>query len=300
VDRYATTCPCTCHGRGQYAQCDAEHPNGCGHLHAEAAAAPGPGCPGCLRPTADHALCTSCTRLLSADLAAVEELAEELAVTRSKQDRIGNPDPRGGQHVPLGFRPTAAEVGVVLHETLATWAAELATAKGLPVLDVPAEDPALLAAWIAENCEVVRHLASAGQLAEEIAYAVRTTRRAIDRPLDRVFVGPCDVCSADLYALPHHERLECRECATEYVVNDRRAWLVEALREHLATAAEIAAGVGELCGRSINRKTIAVWYHRERLVEHGTTRNGWPLFRIGDVLDLAAGQEPPARVTAAS
>jgi hypothetical protein len=299
VDRYAMTCPCSCHGRGQYAQCDDRYPSGCGHLHG---AASGTGCPACSRPTADHALCPTCTLQLARDLAQVPELAEELETTRTKQDRIGNPsDGRGGGHVPLGYRPTAAEVGAVLHDTLAVWARELAAATGAPLYAVPAEHPVMLAAWLAENCEAARHLALAGQLADEVSYAVRVTRRAIDRPLDRVYVGPCDDCSADLYALPHHERLACRECAAEYLVSARRAWLLDSLREHLATAAEIAAGMGELYGQTVNRKTINVWHHRGRLVEHASTRTGWPLFRIGDVLDLcASGQQPATHLAGAS
>ena len=68
----------------------------------------------------------------------------------------------------------------------------------------------------------------------------------------------------------------------------RREWLLTALREHLATAAEIAMGVGELYGQRINRNTITQWYRRGRLFPHGVTRDAQhPLFRIGDVLELA-------------
>lgn len=289
MDRHAMTCPCTCHGRGPSAPCDTEYPNGCGHLHA---AATGRECPGCGSPTADAALCTRCTTALETDLAAVEELAAELETTRTKQDRIGHPDPRGGQHVPLGYRPTAAEVGAVLHETLSAWARELAATAGLPPHAVPSTDTAVLAAWLAEKSQVIRGISWAGQAADEIRYAVRTTRRAIDCPPERVYAGPCDECSADLYALGHAARVVCRHCGAAYLVDDRRGWLLAALREHLATAAEIAAGVGELYGQAVNRKTINVWHHRGRLADHGSTSTGWPLFRIGDVLALAAGQTP--------
>lgn len=292
VDTYAATCPCTCHGRGSYALCDPQYPAGCGHLHQ---AAPTGGCPACHIPVSDGALCTTCTRHLATDLEAVPALAHQLAITRAKLDQIGERNPRGGSNVPLGFRPTAVEVADVLHMTLAVWARELATSPAAPgpLMDVPAEDPAELARYLRTHLEKLRHLVGTGQLTDEVGYAVKVTRRAVDRPADRVYVGPCDHCRYDLYARPHAAEVACTQCATVYLVEERRVWLLEALREHLATAAEIARGLGDIYGQPISRKTINQWHHRERLVEHGATRDGWPLFRIGDVLDLTSHGDTP-------
>lgn len=287
MDRYATTCPCTCHGRGPDAPCDPEHTGGCGHLHASTA--PAQGCPACLAPTADDALCVRCTTRLTNDLAQVPELIDEVETWRIKLDRIGGRDvgTSGSDEVPLGYRPMAVEVHDVLHLTLATWAASVADAAGLSMLGVPAQHPAQLAGWLAGQVEPARHMPGVAAYCDEVGYAVRVTRRAIDRPADRVYAGPCDQCQRDLYAGGTADVVTCHGCGTGYGVRERRAWLLDGLREHLATAAEIAAGIGELYGTPVNRKTINVWHHRERLVERGSTRNGWPLFRIGDVLELA-------------
>jgi hypothetical protein len=285
--RHAHHCPCSCH-RGAGAPCDPEHPAGCGLAHAEAAARDARGCPGCARPTADAALCAACTTSLLADLALIPGLAAELEITRTKQDHIGDPSTRGSQNIPLGYRPMALEIADVLHITLTTWAREVAAAAGSSPLDVPARHPATLAVWLAEHAEHARHLAEAGHLAEEVGYAVRQARRAIDRPPDRAYVGPCDDCTADLYAHPRAEHTACQGCGAVYPVAARREWLLAALREHLATAGEIALGVGDLYGQPVTRKLINLWHHRKHLPERGSTRDGWPLFRIGDVLDLAA------------
>lgn len=287
MDRHALTCPCTCHGRGPDSPCDPQFPSGCGHLHTPDSAPPADACPGCGRPTGDHSLCPSCTGTLASDLAQVPGLLQELEVYRAKLDRIGERSPRGGSHMPLGYRPMAVEVTDVLHLTLASWAREVATAAGVPLLEVPAEHPGALAVWLAAELEVARHMTTAGQLLDEVGYAVRITRRTIDRPEDRVYAGPCDECPADLYASARSSTVECRNCGALYPVQERRAWLLGALREHLATAAEIAMGLGELYGQTVNRKTINQWHHRDRLIDRGFTRDGWPLFRIGDVLDLA-------------
>ena len=295
MDRYALTCPCTCHGRDPSAPCDPQYPAGCGVDHARQHAA-ATSCPGCHRPVPDGALCRACTTRLRDDLAAVDDLAAELETWRVKLDRIGARAPRGGQNIPLGFRPQAVEVADVLHMTLAGWARDIAEAVGDPLYDIPAEHPPALAAWLADRLETARHLATAGALADEVGYAIRTVRRAIDRPADRTYAGPCDaepfpgvVCNADLYAYPGADHVVCRVCGARYGMTDRRAWLLDGVREHLATAAEISQGVGELYGQPINRRTITVWHHRNRLPERGRTAQGYPLYRIGDVLDLAAG-----------
>lgn len=299
MDRYALSCPCTCHGR-PHAPCDPEYPAGCGYVHAALGACPPPptpadGCPGCHQPVEDGALCRSCTKRLADDLAAVDDLSAELETWRVKLDRIGARAPRGGQHVPLGFRPQAVEIADVLHMTLAGWARDVAAAVGDPLYDVPAETPTALAAWLNARIETARHLAAVGAMADEVGYAVRTVRRAIDRPGDRSYAGPCDVelaggqvCDTDLYAYPGADHVVCRGCGARYPMEARRAWLLAGVREHLATAAEISQGIGELHGQPINRRTINVWHHRGRLADHGHTKQGYPLYRIGDVLDLAA------------
>lgn len=293
ADRFALSCPCSCHGRGTYAECDPAYPAGCGHLHGTRNAAqngrraPGRGCPGCGAGVADGALCGTCTERLTGDLGFVPLLTRELEIIQAKLDRIGERGPRGGSEVPLGFRPMASEVLDVLHTTLAVWARHVAQSQGVPLYDVPAEHPVGLAAWLARWREPIRHLDAVAQLVDEVGYAVKVARRAIDRPMDRVYAGPCDQCETDLYANPKSETVKCPTCGAEYPTGERRKWLLDGLREHLATAAEIAQGIGDLYGQPVNRKTINQWHRRDRLHEHGRTRDGWPLFKIGDVLDLA-------------
>lgn len=296
VDRFALSCPCSCHGRGSYAACDDPYAEGCGHLHVDPRnasqdrrRAPNGACPGCGAGVADSALCVACTARFLADLAAVPFLARELETLRAKLARIGEAGPGGGtSEIPLGYRPFAAEVADVLHVTLAVWARYVATEQRL-ALDVPAE-PIRLAVWLTRWSEPVRHLTAVAQLTDEIGYAVRVARRTIDRPADRAYLGPCDDCDDDLYASPHATQVHC-VCGRAYLVEERRRWLLVGLREHLATAGEIAAGIGDLYGEPINRKRINQWHHRHpaRLPERGRTREGWPLFRIGDVLALASG-----------
>lgn len=306
----ALTCPCECHGHGPGYPCTIE--GGCGHLHAQARAAElasaghGPSCVGCGRPTGagDGAyLCVTCTKHLRQDLEEVPELVAELDVTRTKQDRIGNRSGSrsNGREQPLGYRPAALEAADVLHVTLAAWCRDVAIMTDRPLLDVPAEDPVACAAFLLRDTEAIRHAAGAGACLDEVRFAVRVGFRAIDRPAEKVYAGRC-TCGTDLYGFLFRREIVCPGCEVTYRTEERRAEMLNALREHLATAAEIAAGIGELYGEPINRKRINQWHSRGRLVEHGVTLDSHdPLFRIGDVLDLAVAtpttrpKEDPSR-----
>jgi hypothetical protein len=199
ADPHALTCPCSCHGHGHGRPCDMD--GGCGHLHGRPVAeyaALGSHCPGCRRPVRDGLRCVACTDRMTSDLEDVPWLVTELDLTRSRQDRIGESGARGGTHVPLGYRPMAAEVADVLGLTLASAARDLALTGRAPRADVPT-DPTLLAGWLLDQREALRweHV-----IADEVRYAVGVTRRAIDRPPERVYLGPCDRCTHDLYASP--------------------------------------------------------------------------------------------------
>lgn len=138
ADPHALTCPCSCHGHGPDRPCDMD--GGCGHLHGRPVAeyaALGSHCPGCRRPVRDGLRCVACTDRMTSDLEDVPWLVTELDLTRSRQDRIGESGARGGTHVPLGYRPMAAEVADVLGLTLASAARDLALAGRAPRADVP-------------------------------------------------------------------------------------------------------------------------------------------------------------------
>ena len=300
MDRYATRCPCECHGSTR--PCNFE--GGCHYLHEQldraaasvprnpgsSAAGGGPRCYGCGGATSGDSarLCSECTDVLRTDLEEVPQLWEELETTRSRLDKIGGGGGArsGGAEIPLPIRPEAMRVADVLHTHLAAWCRDVAVARQVPLYDVPAEDAVACAAWLLARVETVRQLTAAAACLTEIREAVRLGWRTVDRRAAKVYAGPCD-CGEDLYGFPRSRITACRECGLEYRTADRREWVLASLREHLATAAEIAAGIGELYGQEINRKTINQWHSRGRLVERTWTPDASPLFRIGDVLDLA-------------
>jgi uncharacterized protein YbaR (Trm112 family) len=231
----------------------------------------------------------SCWDMLRSAISEVPDLVVELLITRTKQDRIshGGAKVGGTKERPIGMRPGPADTARLLENTLMYWVYAVAVdLRGTSYLNgnMDARDAAL---WLLRHPETIRRHHNAWDMVSHVQYAVDKARQAIDRPADKLYAGPCDGCGLALYQRQQAQEIVCRECRRHYRADERRAWLLEALRGHSATAAEIAAGVGELAGQPINRKRINQWHSRGRLAPTGTNSEGAPVFLIGDVMDLA-------------
>lgn len=284
------------------------------------------------KPVADQSyLCTGCTRRLERALRSVAELEEELLLTVTRQtsrvDGVGDP---------LPFHLDASMVYGSVRNTLTTWARGISEARGMPVwigarigpvcsrspacahpscgqiLGELAGQPTLgeIAAWILNpidrHVEWIRHQRAASEVADEIGYAVRIMRQAIDRPGERWYAGPCgddsvaqrvvaavfgtpSPCREELYALPYAETVTCRECGAEYDLAERREWLLNSTADHFAHASLIAQALpalgipGEPAKLAARIRTAG---SRGRLIVRWRDPLGRPQYRIGDVVDL--------------
>jgi hypothetical protein len=94
---------------------------------------------------------------------------------------------------------------------------------------------------------------------------------------------PPRVCDGDVYGRPSAEKGRCRTCGAEVDQADRLAWIDEVRREWLYTATEIAEAYPD-----IKANTISKWASRGLLEARGKHGNS-PLYLVGEVLDLAAG-----------
>lgn len=294
----------------------------------------GPLCRACGRMT-DASLCSSCAGDLARALRTVPELLDDLEVTLIRADRLGDAG-RGGEQ-PVPFKDTVPAALWDLGNVLTTWTRDIARSRGLvvsapararrparaippgaradehgrPAMNTNPPDPAFesvrfSAEWLADHIGDIRALhgdEDAGQAHDEITDAIASTRRVIDRPATRVFVGACDECGADLFGVPDRDRASCRACgAVHEDMADRWEAALLKLRGYPATAATIAAMAGELYGVMIDRKLINQWHARGDIVPVPVDRHAadeGPRFRFGDVLDRAARSTPRGRRRAA-
>jgi hypothetical protein len=154
--------------------------------------------------------------------------------------------------------------------------------------------------FLAEHLEWMRHRPECDEFLTDVEACARVVRGLARGPSAQKYLGPCgaaivdwdredcantgvSTCDGDVYAREGAPEGRCRTCGAEVASADRRAWLDAEVRAHAFRAAHIADAYG------INVKTIRSWADRGHLVAHGEDRDGRPLYNVGDVLDLAAG-----------
>jgi hypothetical protein len=189
----------------------------------------------------------------------------------------------------LPFNPQAASDAYTLRSTLIFWAASIAEQRGVPMPATTASD---LATFLVGQVDWLRAQAAGPDGFDELTAAIRNARRAIDRPADRRYAGPCTQeieidghqrkCGTDLYAWPGKDTITCPTCGTDVPVDERRAWLLEQTDGIVLTVAELERAIDGL-----KRNTLKSWIARHRLKPHGGTRDGETArYRVGDVRAL--------------
>jgi len=255
------------------------------------------GCQVCSAPCGDAAyLCRAHTEDLALDLAAVPALLAELDITLTRQDRIAA-ERHGGRSAdrPLPYNARAAAKASDLNTTLNAWAldvARLAEDERDRLVEHHYSDTAAVAAWLGRNLHTLRLHVDAGQAHDEITNAVREARRAIDRPLERIFAGPCSEplddgteCREDLYAAPGKAHATCRGCGARHDMQERRDWMLSCIEDQVAYSGLLAGLVTNL-GVPIGSSTIRRYAAAGRIKVISVDAKRRPLYRIGDVLDV--------------
>lgn len=168
-------------------------------------------------------------------------------------------------------------------------------------------DPIIAAAeFIGRHLEWLRHHPACDEQLTTIEACARVVRGLVSGKAGQKYLGPCGAptredtsvwdgerywemseegppCEGDVYGRAGGDKGTCRTCGAEYDQAERRAWLDDEVRSRAFRAAHIADAY------QINVKTIRSWADRGHLIQHGTDRDGKPLYNVGDVLDLAVG-----------
>lgn len=241
--------------------------------------------PQCDRPSHNGFICITCRDILRRDLDAVPVLCEDLQVTIAKQDRLGDTDGRSTDEHPLPLRLGPMEARRDLTATLWAWATHIAGRRNIPA---PECEPMRLASFLRVFMGDIEDDEQAGDIADEIGYAVIMAQRTVDKPLQHVYAGPCDECGVDLYAHPRASDVSCRNCARDYDIDSRRKWMLKQAEDQLLTATEMSRALPGLLQQQLTAAMIRGLAHRGRLAAHPPhhSRPRDPLYRVGDVIEL--------------
>ena len=252
--------------------------------------------PACSFPQHNGYLCRNCADTLTRDLKAIPWLLEELEVTLSRQDCLSESSDRGSDEQPLPLNLRAVEVRIDLNAVLAAWALHVAGRfDGLDSSVIWTE--LRLAQYLLEHVRDMLTDPAAGQCADEISDIRRRVQRAIDKPVEQVFAGPCDDCGKDLYAHPSKAEVKCKnpECEAIYPIEARRRWLLGKAEDQLLPATEMSRALSGLLGKPITGSMLRGLAFRGRITAHPPIKkNGPALYRVGEVrdvlLELLAGE----------
>lgn len=258
---------------------------------------PRPACPRC-GAEGDWLPCNRCVGKVLADLRLVPGYAHELQVTITGQGVMG----AGGKsnERPMPYREKAVKAATYVHNQLTTWVRELSMGDDVGL----ANNARALSRWLADRIERIRGHAAFDEIADEIAYCCQIMRQLIDRPVDMIFCGKCEVCGGENYAQKGKAQATCRRCKsvgveTVYEPAARREWLLSQVEEQQATVAMCATLLATF-GLEVKASTIQNWaaptYREvagERKVAHppklwkvGENTQGHALYRVGDIADL--------------
>lgn len=242
-------------------------------------------CPACDKPAHNGFLCATCITTLGNDLKAVPDLLVDLEVTITRQDKIGDRQDGGRpSERPLPLRVGPMEARRYLVEALTNWACGIAGDLALFAGERP-DKGAAAAEYLVAYLDRVALYERAGDLADEIGYAVINGQRAVDKPLQPVFAGPCGECKGYLYAHPKAAEVACRECGHTYVVADRQRWMLGQIEDQVSHSA-ILSGFLRNLGVTIAPSTIRHYASKGRIKVISVDANRRALYRVGDILDV--------------
>jgi hypothetical protein len=265
---------------------------------------------GCGQPTRDVLLlCRDCLGQVRDALAEMPSLIGHLSTTITRQDVMApttggkrQPDPDDGRNLPNGAHPQPMafnlhasdlldELRIVLHG----WTRVLVEDHDQ---EPPTDSLRAMSVFLYARLDLIaRHEAADDIHREIVELAYRDPEglksgkawRAVDRPADLVFVGPCGQCSERLYVHPGAKTATCRWCNADHNVEDVRGTLVDRLAGVLMTVSEIVhwgVKLGHFTEPKRTRNLIDQWVARGQLVAHGKNGLGRKTYPFGEVLRM--------------
>jgi hypothetical protein len=236
-------------------------------------------------------VCDPCTSRTIRQLGAVPALLAELdtTVTRQHRFRSTNSRVRGSSETVVPFHVAASRAAHDLDVVLRREAALVAEVVGA-VLPTPST-AVTAAGFLAGMADWIATRPAGPDFVDKIAVVTDRAWAVIDRPVDRHYLGACDVddCTGTLYQHGDRADARCSECRTQVPAQDRRADLQAQLAHQVLSAADIER-VTAATGERVSAGKVRMWASRGRLQPVASIPwDAPPRYRLADVLALAGG-----------
>lgn len=252
----------------------------------------------CGKPTRDACyVCDDCLGELARALGEIPWLLEQLEITLQKARGIDYTALGGAASsevaLPLDVRAMDASRG--LRQVMVMWVRfcdEESIRHQSPMVGLPEPDEGdeislvAMSRWLLWRVDGLGLNDLGWDAVSELTRAIGKCRMVIDRPAEKQYAGPCE-CGRDLYAKPKAKMVQCRSCEREYDVEEMGTWMRAELGDRLFTAREATTLLGRFALPTAKR-TIDHWHERGRVTAHGTNPAGHHLYRLNDLVALAA------------
>ena len=105
---------------------------------------------------------------------------------------------------------------------------------------------------------------------------------------ERILVGTCPTCHANVYATPEAETATCDNCHGEWPTQDLRTARNERLRKirYTGTPKAMARELRHYCGLPASRNLISQWIRRGKIHATPTNTKGEYEFNLGELVTL--------------
>ncbi|QDP43697.1 helix-turn-helix DNA-binding domain protein [Gordonia phage PhorbesPhlower] len=212
-------------------------------------------------------------------------VCQDLDDTISRQVAFGDKQDGKRTETPVVFNENAAEVAANLHGTLRAWVEHTCTHS---TRAWPGEQrSAHYARWLDRHLIDLAKTEEAPTAVDELTDAWKQAKRAIDRPQDQEFAGPCQsttpgVECGGVYCRKNADLKNCQTCGATIDIPALRATMESVMRDWLYTKQELRTALVIYLKKPVPRSTIDGWIRNGRLADHAGK------YRLDEALTLAA------------
>lgn len=190
---------------------------------------------------------------------------------------------RESQHGSRTVAPVPVNVGAwQLQQNLIEYAVQLGKALGLKFVRVNAESLLSVAAKRSQSLMGRNDAVQIYKLAEN---AVHRLDRQLEPPAERVLIGQCDHCGADIWSSEEDLAAGWQPCGCGATVNIHQVQEQRMFRLALSNAQGTAAALSRMfkdCGLEVRRQTISEW-RRRKIIKPIGKEDGKPVYRLWDI-----------------